>query len=119
MRAWRRRRLTIRLLAGAAGLLAVAAAFAAPADADSIDNAFISALNSAGVNYGDAGNAIALGHSVCPMLSKQGGTFASAASSVTGTNNMSPEMAAAFTSIAISMYCPTVLAGAATGIPAF
>ncbi|BBX57672.1 hypothetical protein MSHO_30170 [Mycobacterium shottsii] len=57
MRASRYQPLTVRLLAGAAGLLTASAALAAPAEADSVDDAFINALNAAGVNYGDAGGA--------------------------------------------------------------
>ncbi|BAV40466.1 DUF732 domain-containing protein [Mycobacterium ulcerans] len=116
MRAWRYQPLTVRLLAGAAGLLTASAALAAPAEADSVDDVFINALNAAGVNYGDAGGAEALGRSVCPVLSEPGGSFNSAASKVVaGGSGMSPEMAATFTSIAISMYCPSVMANVTSG----
>lgn len=96
------------------GLIA-AAALAAPAQADSIDDSFLSALNGAGVNYGDPGSTAELGQSICPMLAQPGGTFASAASNVVGNNGMSPGMAQLFTSIAISMYCPSMMASLADG----
>ncbi|WP_443987132.1 DUF732 domain-containing protein [Mycobacterium marinum] len=107
---------TIDRSAAGGGLLTASAALAAPAEADSVDDAFINALNAAGVNYGDAGGAEALGRSVCPVLSEPGGSFNSAASKVVaGGSGMSPEMAATFTSIAISMYCPSVMANVTSG----
>ncbi|MEQ0584606.1 DUF732 domain-containing protein, partial [Mycobacterium tuberculosis] len=56
----RHQTLTLRLLAASAGILS-AAAFAAPAQANPVDDAFIAALNNAGVNYGDPVDAKALG----------------------------------------------------------
>ncbi|EUA06771.1 hypothetical protein I553_0459 [Mycobacterium xenopi 4042] len=88
---------------------------AAPVQANSVDEQFLSALNNSGVNYGDPGAAVTLGQSVCPMLAQPGGTFASAASGITGQNGMSPAMAQMFTSIAISMYCPSMMASIANG----
>ncbi|GFG63055.1 hypothetical protein MKUB_05450 [Mycobacterium kubicae] len=114
MNAWRHQPLTIRLLAASAGALAAAAALAAPAEASPIDDQFLGALNNAGVNYGDAGNAAALGQTVCPMLAQPGGNFAAAASRV-GGNGMSPGMASMFTSIAIQMYCPQMMSDIASG----
>lgn len=102
-------------LAASVGLLAAAAAFVAPARADSIDDQFLSALDGAGINYHDPGSTAALGQSVCPMLAQPGGTLASAASSITGNNGMSPGMAELFTSLAISMYCPSMMASLAQG----
>jgi hypothetical protein len=105
---------TVRTLAAWIGVITAATALAAPAPADPVDDGFLSALNGAGVNYGDPGSTVALGQSICPMLAQPGGTFASAASSVTG-NGMSPAMAELFTSIAISMYCPSMMASIANG----
>ncbi|ETW23810.1 DUF732 domain-containing protein [Mycobacterium gastri] len=116
MKAWRHQPLTIRLLAGSAVLFTAAAAVAAPAQAGPIDDAFIGALSQAGVNYGDAGNAVALGQSVCPILARPGGSFnAAAATVVAGGSGMSQQMAETFTSIAISMYCPSVMSDIASG----
>jgi hypothetical protein len=107
--------MAIRTLAVSIGVVAAAATLAAPAQADSVDDGFLSALNGAGVNYGDPGSTVALGQSICPMLAQPGGTFASAASSIAGNNGMSPAMADMFTSIAISMYCPSMMASIANG----
>lgn len=107
--------LVVRLLLGAGCLVTAAAALSAPVKANSIDDAFLGALNNAGVNYADPGSTVAMGQSICPMLAKPGGSFASAASSVVGNNGMSPAMANMFTSIAISMYCPSMMASIANG----
>ncbi|OIN82514.1 DUF732 domain-containing protein [Mycobacterium malmoense] len=106
--------LTIRLLAAAAGLLTAAAAFAAPAEADPVDDNFIDALNHAGVDFGQPGNAMSVGQSICPMLAQPGGSVAAAAASVS-QRGMSPQMAQMFTTIAIQMYCPEELANIANG----
>jgi hypothetical protein len=107
--------LTIRLLALAAGLLTAAAAFAAPAQADpAADDHFIDALNHAGIDFGEPGNAMAVGQSICPMLAQPGGNFAAAAASVTH-QGLSPQMAKLFTTIAIQSYCPEEMANIASG----
>lgn len=103
-------------LAVSAGLVAAAIAWAPPTQAGPIDDSFLSLLNNAGVNVGDPGSAAALGQSVCPMLTQPAGSFASAASSLTGSNGgMSPEMAQMFTEIAVSVYCPQMLSQLAHG----
>lgn len=106
--------MAVRAVAVCIGVIAAAAALAAPASADSIDDGFLSALDGAGVNYGDPGSTVALGQSICPMLDQPGGTFASAASSVMG-NGISPAMADLFTNMAISMYCPSMMSSIANG----
>jgi hypothetical protein len=106
--------LAIRLFVAAAGILTTASALAAPAEASPLDDSFIGALKNSGVNYGESGHAVAMGQAVCPMLSAPGGTFAAAAARVKG-NGMSPEMANMFTRIAISMYCPHMMADIAGG----
>ena len=107
--------LTIRLLAAAAALLTVAAAFAAPAEADpNADDNFIDALNHAGIDFGQPGNAMAVGESVCPMLAQPGGSFAGAVMSIR-RRGMSPAMAQMFTTIAIQTYCPETMANLASG----
>ncbi|BBZ45665.1 DUF732 domain-containing protein [Mycobacterium parmense] len=102
---FRNQPLTIRLLAAAAGLVTAAAAFSAPAEADPNDDNFIDALNHAGVDFGQPGNAMAVGQSICPMVAQPGGNFAAAAASVR-RRGMSPQMARMFTTIAIQVYCP-------------
>ncbi|MEB3983078.1 DUF732 domain-containing protein [Mycobacterium sp. 663a-19] len=106
--------LTIRLLAAAACLLTVAAAFAAPAEADPNDDNFIDALNHAGVEFGQPGNAMAMGESVCPMIAQPGGSMAAAVQRVRGAG-LSPAMAQMFTTIAIQTYCPAEMANVASG----
>ncbi|MCW2661597.1 MAG: hypothetical protein JWP83_2749 [Mycobacterium sp.] len=114
---FRHQPLTIRLLAVAAGLLTAAAAFAAPAEADpAADDNFIDALNHAGIDFGEPGNAMSVGQSICPMLATPGGNFAAAAATVTH-RGMSPQMAQMFTTIAIQMYCPQEMANIASGNP--
>lgn len=111
---FRNQPLTVRLLAAAAGLLTAASAFAAPAGADNPDDNFIDALNHAGIDFGEPGNAMSVGQSICPMLAQPGGNFAAAASSVSG-RGMSPMMARMFTTIAIQTYCPEQMANLANG----
>ncbi|KZS70845.1 hypothetical protein A4G26_25310 [Mycobacterium kansasii] len=116
MKAWRHQPLTIRLLAGSAMLLAAAAALAAPAEAGTIDDAFINALTEAGVNYGDPASTVDLGRSVCSTLARPGGSFNSAAATVVAAGTGMPKpMAQIFTSIAISTYCPQAMTDVATG----
>src|SRR5215469_13429659 len=111
---FRHQPLTIRLLATAAGLITAAAAFAAPAEADQADDNFIDALNHAGIDFGEPGNAMSVGESVCPMLAQPGGNFAAVAATVSH-RGMSPQMAQMFTTIAIQMYCPQEMANLASG----
>jgi hypothetical protein len=91
-------------------LAGVATAFglAAPASAEPVDTTFLNALNSAGIGYGDAVSTEQLGQSVCPMLVEPGKNLASVYSTVSD-NGISPDMAAFFTGIAISMYCPSMM----------
>ncbi len=113
-RNWRHQPLTVRLLAVSAGLLTAAATFAAPADAGPIDDQFLGALSNSGINFGDQGSAVQLGQSICPMLARPGGNFAAAAARVRG-GGISPGMADMFTTIAIQMYCPTMMGNIASG----
>jgi hypothetical protein len=106
--------LPIRLLAAAGVFLTAASTFAAPSEANSIDDQFVAALSKAGVNFGNQANAVALGQSVCPMLAKPGGNLAGAVAKVKG-GGISPGMADMFTQIAIQMYCPSAMADIASG----
>lgn len=98
----------------AIGLMTTAATVAAPVHADPIDDSFLRTLNNSGVGYTDPSATAALGQSVCPMLVEPGKSFASVASTV-GNNGISPEMAAFFTGIAISMYCPSMMSSVGNG----
>jgi hypothetical protein len=107
-------RSTFRVAAVVFGVLTAGATAVAPAHADGGNDAFLNALSGAGVQYGDPNAAASLGQSICPMLAKPGGSFAEAASSVNG-GGISPGMANLFTTIAISMYCPTMINQMAAG----
>jgi uncharacterized protein DUF732 len=93
----------------------VVAASAAPARADTVSDTFLSALTNSGVSVADPNMAVSMAQKICPMLVKPGGNFASIASQMGGTNGVSPGMANLFTSIAISMYCPSMMASLANG----
>jgi hypothetical protein len=97
--------LAVRALIGIGCLLTVATAFSIPGEADPSDDNFIDALSHAGIEYGEPGNAMAVGQSICPMLAAPGGSFAAAASGV-AHRGMSPQVAQMFTTIAIRTYCP-------------
>jgi hypothetical protein len=95
----------------------VVAANVAPnvARADVVSDQFLSTLNNSGVSYSDPNMAVNMAQSICPLLAQPGGNFASVASQMGGTNGVSPGMASLFTTIAISMYCPSMMASLANG----
>lgn len=97
------------------GLVAAAVAASPSASADAVSDTFLSTLNSSGVSYADPGQAVTMAQSICPLLAKPGGNFAGVASQMGGNNGVSPGMANLFTSIAISMYCPSMMASLAGG----
>ncbi|WP_292991880.1 DUF732 domain-containing protein [Mycobacterium sp.] len=97
--------LAVRVLIGLSCLITVATAFSIPGEADPSDDNFIDALSHAGIEYGEPGNAMAVGQSICPMLAQPGSSFAAAASGV-ARRGVSPQLARAFTTIAIQTYCP-------------
>jgi Protein of unknown function (DUF732) len=97
------------------GIVMAASVSPAPAYADVASDAFLSALSNSGVSYADPGTAVTMAQSICPLLAKPGGNFAAVASQMGGTNGVSPGMASLFTSIAISMYCPNMMASIANG----
>jgi hypothetical protein len=94
---------------------ATAVALAAPASADPLtDNNFLGALTNAGIGYNDPASTQQLGQSICPMLVEPGKSLASVYSTVSN-QGISPDMAAFFTGIAISMYCPSMMSGIGNG----
>ncbi len=95
--------------------IVVAASAAPPAHADAVSDAFLSALTKSGVSVADPNMAVRMAQSICPMLVEPGGNFAAVASQMGGTNGVSPGMAKLFTGIAISMYCPSMMASLANG----
>jgi hypothetical protein len=99
---------------GAAALVAGAAVFAPPAGADPVDDAFLAALDRAGVGYGNPADTVELGKRVCPMLVEPGKNFAKVVSTVRN-DGVPPEMAAFFAGVAIQMYCPSMMASVGNG----
>ena len=97
------------------GIVVAASAAPAPAHADVAGDAFLSTLTNSGVSVADPNMAVSMAQSICPLLAQPGGNFAAVASQMGGTNGVSPGMANLFTSIAISMYCPSMMASLANG----
>ena len=79
-----------QVLAVAVGVSMAAALSPAAAHADSTSDAFLAALNTAGVDYADPGSAVELGQSICPMLSEPGGSFAKTASTLSAATGSPP-----------------------------
>ena len=98
-----------------AGVLACSLVWAAPAQADPIDDDFLAALTNAGGGTADPGNAAALGEEVCPMLAEPGQTAADVAAKVADAGGMSLGPATMFTGIAIPLFCPTAVSSIANG----
>lgn len=92
-----------------AGLLATASLLAAPAHADPSTAAFLNAVTSAGLGTTDPATVVAVGQSVCPMLSEPGQNAADAAAKVADATGMSLGGANLFTGLAISFLCPRVV----------
>ena len=101
-------------------MVAAGITLAAPAPADPVPDpdrdAFLSALNRNGIDFaGDNPDLTAqLGERVCPMLVEPGKSFAQVATTV-ADNGINPGMAAFFTGIAISMYCPQMMGSIGNG----
>jgi hypothetical protein len=98
-----------------AGVLTASAVLAAPAQAETADEAFLAALTDAGLGAADPAGAVALGQQVCPMLAEPGQTAADAAAKVADAGGMSLGPATMFTGIAISMFCPAVVSSIGNG----
>ncbi|HEX7425843.1 MAG TPA: DUF732 domain-containing protein [Mycobacterium sp.] len=105
-------------LAVTATMVAAGITFAAPApaDTDTSRDAFLSALSRAGIAYADNNPDLTaqLGERVCPILVEPGKSFAQVATTV-ADNGISPGVAAFFTGIAISMYCPSMMTSLGNG----
>ena len=106
---------TARFALLTAGVLVGAVLAAAPASADPMDDAFLTAVDSAGVAVANPADAVALGQSVCPMLSQPGQDMADTASRVADAGGMSLGPATMFTGLAISAFCPGAMASLANG----
>ena len=87
---------------------------AVPAHADSTDDAFISALNAAGITYSDPDAAVGAGKWVCDKVN--GGTDMSDVVKTLTTKNTSlnPDKASKFAAIAANAYCPDAVSTASS-----
>ncbi|MCV6967110.1 hypothetical protein BST27_13305 [Mycobacterium intermedium] len=97
------------LLALTASVFGTAGSCAAPIQADIMGNAFLAALNNAGISYGQPVSTTALGSSVCPMAMQPNGSFDAIADNLSAGSGMSPQTARSFTIVAIATYCPALL----------
>ena len=96
-------------------MLASGLVWAAPAQAEPSDDAFLAALTDAGIGTADPVNAAALGQHVCPMLAEPGQTAADVAAKVADAGGMSLGPATMFTGIAISLFCPAAVSSITSG----
>ncbi|MDT5148066.1 MAG: hypothetical protein QOC58_2711 [Mycobacterium sp.] len=95
--------------------LAAVVGEAAPAYADSNDDAFLASLQAAGITYQGADRVIAAGKSVCKMA-EQGKQMVDVVKTVQSLNpGLHGDNAARFTAIAANVYCPQALSVIATG----
>ncbi|MEZ0050122.1 hypothetical protein ABIA30_001112 [Mycobacterium sp. MAA66] len=101
----------------AAVLVGVATLTAVPAHADDTASSFINSLSNAGLTLPNASDPVALGQSVCPMLSEPGQHVADAAAKVADASGMSLGPATMFTGLAISAFCPGVVSAVGNGQP--
>jgi Protein of unknown function (DUF732) len=87
---------------------------AAPAYADSTDDAFIASLKAAGITYTDQDAAVGAGKWVCDKVN--GGTEMSDVVKTLTTKNTSlnPEKATKFAAIAANAYCPDAVSTASS-----
>jgi hypothetical protein len=92
----------------AIALLALSVGLAAPAQADATDDAFITNLNTSGMDYGAPERAIQVAKTVvCATLGDNPKTSnADLVAKVAATTNWPPLNAAYFTGAAIQAYCP-------------
>jgi hypothetical protein len=100
-------------LTASAGLLGLTLGIA-PAQADPTDS-FLNALGDSGLTGIDPGNAVAVGQSVCPMLSEGGQNVADVAASVSDSIGRPLGPATMFTGLAITIFCPGAVQNIANG----
>ena len=67
------------------------------------------------VTSSDPANAVALGQSICPMLSEPSQTAASVASAVADSAGLSLGAANLFTGIAVTFFCPAMVSSIGNG----
>lgn len=106
---------TFATLVTAAALMAVGAGVAAPAQADTETDAFVTALTDAGLTGIDPGTAVAVGQSICPRLVEPGQNAANLAADVANAIGRPLGPATMFTGLAISVFCPAAVTQLANG----
>ncbi len=91
----------------ACGVILTAAAVlsAAPASADSVDDAFVAALANHGITVADRGSAIAMAHNICGGLDKGQASSVMAMRLVRETS-LTAKQAGYFVGLSVSAYCP-------------
>ncbi|MBW0013935.1 DUF732 domain-containing protein [Mycobacterium sp.] len=95
--------------------LAAAIGAAAPAHADSVDDAFLAALQAAGITYPDPARVIGAARWVCQAVG-QGTAMADVVKTVQAQNTrLQGDNAAKFTAIAATAYCPEALPNTRAG----
>jgi hypothetical protein len=101
-------------VAGLSALIACATMAAPPAGADTVDDAFLSALGRAGMQTGNPVDTVSLAKTVCPMLVQPGKDFAKVVTTVRN-DGVPPDMAAFFAGLAVQMYCPSMMQSVGNG----
>jgi Protein of unknown function (DUF732) len=80
----------------------------APAHADMADDAFIAALNAAGVHYANDTVAKTVAHGVCPQIKKGGKSLAWVISGMV-TSGIPRQIATTMAGAAVKSYCPEMI----------
>lgn len=90
-------------------------AMAAPAQADTTTDEFLTALTSSGITGIDPGQAVELGQSICPLLADRSQNTADIASTVADRLGRPLGAATMFTGLAVSFFCPRAVQDLANG----
>jgi len=106
LRAPRSARWLIHGLVLMAAVPAMAAVTMPPADADSIDNAFLNALQAKGIKFATPQAAIVAGHEVCDELLQGNKQKPDVASTVMSNSQMDSYHAGFFVGLSVTAYCP-------------
>lgn len=91
-------------------LLSLAGVTSPTARADAVDNAFLEAVKSKGINFGSPQAAIVAGHEVCDELDL-GRQKSDVASTVTANSNLDAYHAGFFVGVSVAAYCPRYRGG--------
>jgi hypothetical protein len=86
-------------------LFSVVGVAAPTAHADAVDNNFLAALSTKGINFASGQNAIAAGHQVCDELD-QGRQASDVANDVMNQTNLDGYHAGFFVGVSIAAFCP-------------